>query len=51
MQKQLVEIYTYNTSTGIRLNQAPFSKISKSGDGGDSGGCLDIKVTIQEKHH
>ncbi|HKG89352.1 MAG TPA: hypothetical protein VKA95_13590 [Nitrososphaeraceae archaeon] len=34
----MVEISTYNTSTKRSLNQAPFSKISKSGDGGGSGG-------------
>ena len=42
--KQLVEICTNNTSTGIRLNQNPFGKISKSGDGGGSGDTLHIKM-------
>jgi hypothetical protein len=38
-----VEIYTYDASTKRSLNIAPLDKISKSGDGGGSGGCLDIK--------
>lgn len=46
-----VEIYTYNISTKRGLNLAPFSERSISGDGGDDGGCIDIKTTIQEKYH
>jgi hypothetical protein len=38
-----VEISTYNTPTKRSLNLAPPNKISKSGDGGDSGGCLGTK--------
>jgi hypothetical protein len=38
-----VEIRLIDTSTGISLNQVPFDKISKSGDGGDSGDTLHIK--------
>jgi hypothetical protein len=41
--KQLVEMSTYNTSTKRRSNQAPFSKISKSGDGGGSGDTFAYK--------
>lgn len=33
----LVDMCTYNSSTARSLNQAPFDKISKSGDGGGSG--------------
>jgi hypothetical protein len=35
-----VEIPIHNTSTERSLIWAPFDKISKSGDGGGSGGCL-----------
>ncbi len=38
-----MEILTYNTSTKRGSNLAPFDKISKSGDGGGSGGSLDTK--------
>ena len=38
-----MEISTYNLSTKRSLNLAPFDKISKSGDGGGSGGSLDTK--------
>jgi hypothetical protein len=35
-----VEILLHNTSTKRSPNQAPFNKISKSGDGGGSGGSF-----------
>jgi len=42
-----VEIPFLDTSTKRSLNRslnlAPFDKISKSGDGGGSGGCLGTK--------
>jgi hypothetical protein len=38
-----VEIPFLDTSTKRSLNLAPFDKISKSGDGGGSGGCLGTK--------
>ena len=50
----LVEIWTWNTSTKRRLVWAPFDKISKSGDGGRSGGISDTLTTsikIQAKDH
>jgi hypothetical protein len=48
-----VDICTCNTSTKRSSNQAPFDKISKSGDGGGSGGTLDTLVIfteVQAKH-
>jgi hypothetical protein len=39
----LVEILLYNTSTKRSSNQAPFDKISKSGDSGSSGGSCSNK--------
>jgi hypothetical protein len=36
-----VEICTYNIFTKRSSNLAPFDRISKSGDGGYSGGILD----------
>jgi hypothetical protein len=35
-----VEILRSNISTKRRSNLAPFSKINKSGDGGDGGGIF-----------
>jgi hypothetical protein len=40
-----VEIYTCNNSTKRSLIRAPFYKISKSGDGGRSGGILHTLTT------
>jgi hypothetical protein len=39
-----VEILYFDISTKRSPNQAPFDKISKSGDGGGSGGSLGFKV-------
>ena len=36
----MVEILFVNTSTKTSSNQPPFDKISKSGDGGYSGGIF-----------
>ena len=44
-----MEILNHNTSTGIRVIQAPFDKISKSGDGGDGGGSFHIKRKDEKK--
>jgi hypothetical protein len=41
-----VEILLYNTSTKSSSNRAPFDKISKSEDGGGSGGSLDTKASL-----
>ena len=41
-----VEISIYNTSTARILIWAPFDKISKSGDGGGSGGSLRTNMEI-----
>jgi len=38
-----VEILSDDTSTKRSSNQAPFDKISKSGDGGGSGGSFITK--------
>jgi hypothetical protein len=43
-----LEISVYDTSTKRGSNQAPFDKISKSGDSGHSGGILDT-LTISNK--
>lgn len=40
--KLKVEILLLDTSTNRSPNQAPFDNISKSGDGGDSGGSFPI---------
>jgi hypothetical protein len=39
-----VEILSDDTSTKRSSNQAPFDTISKSGDGGGSGGSLYINL-------
>ena len=41
-----VEISVCNTSTKRSLYRAPFGKISKSGDGGGSGGCIRTNMRI-----
>jgi hypothetical protein len=43
--QSILEVSNYNTSTKRSSNPAPFDKISKSGDGGGSGGTLDILTT------
>jgi hypothetical protein len=44
-----VEISTYNTSTKRNPNQAPFDKISKSGDGGPGRPLDDVIRSVAEK--